>query len=95
MEIDLNPRWRPNKKKNGHLSPRSICHMPPSRPFYFFITTTFNWPERNLASKNCKSSIFEISGSLVVTVDTFVWPTNESIKYFSFSRLLELKVPVK
>jgi hypothetical protein len=41
MEIELNPRWQPNKKKNGHLSPRSktnIYHMPPSRPPYFFIT---------------------------------------------------------
>jgi hypothetical protein len=31
----INPRWRPNKKRNGHLSPWSrtnIYHLPASRP---------------------------------------------------------------
>ncbi len=31
----INPRWRPNKKRNAHLSPRSrtnIYHLPASRP---------------------------------------------------------------
>jgi hypothetical protein len=31
----INPRWRPNKKRNGHLSPRSetnIYHLPASCP---------------------------------------------------------------
>jgi hypothetical protein len=41
MEIELNPRLRPNTETNGHQSPRSetnIYHMPPSRPPSFFIT---------------------------------------------------------
>jgi hypothetical protein len=36
----INPRWRPNKKRNGHLSPRSktnIYHLPTSRPPLFLI----------------------------------------------------------
>jgi hypothetical protein len=44
MEIELNPRWRPNKNKNGHLSPQSetnIYHMPPSDPPTFSLPTTF------------------------------------------------------
>ncbi len=35
------PRWRPNKKRKGHLSPRSetsIYHLPPC----FLLVTTFN-----------------------------------------------------
>jgi hypothetical protein len=41
MEIELNPRWRPNTETNGHLSPRSetnIHHMTSSQPTLFFIT---------------------------------------------------------
>jgi hypothetical protein len=41
MEIELNPRWRPNTETNGHLSPRSetnIHHMTSSRLTLFFIT---------------------------------------------------------
>jgi hypothetical protein len=40
----INPRWRPNKKRNGHLSPRSrtnVYHLPASRPPLFLIVTTF------------------------------------------------------
>ncbi len=36
----INPRWRSNKKRNGHLSPRSrtnIYHFPASRPPLFLI----------------------------------------------------------
>jgi hypothetical protein len=36
----INPRWRPNKERNGHLSPRSrtnIYHLPASWPPLFLI----------------------------------------------------------
>jgi hypothetical protein len=36
----INLRWRPNKKRNGHLSPlsgTSIYHLPASRPPLFLI----------------------------------------------------------
>ncbi len=36
----INPRWRPNKKRNGYLSPRSrtnIYHLPASQPPLFLI----------------------------------------------------------
>ncbi len=36
----INPRWRTNKKRNGHLSPRSgtnIFNLPASRPPLFLI----------------------------------------------------------
>ncbi len=38
------PRWRPNKKRKGHLSPWSetnIHHLPPSQPPCFWLVTTF------------------------------------------------------
>jgi hypothetical protein len=40
MEIELNPRWRPNKNKNEHLSPRSETNI-----FFFYLSfATFGPP---------------------------------------------------
>ncbi len=51
----INPRWRPNKKRNGHLSPRSrtnIYHLPALRPPLFLIghyLVEFNWLRLSLS----------------------------------------------
>jgi hypothetical protein len=45
------PRWQPNKKRKGYLSPLSktnIYHLPPSDPPCFSLVTTFNY--RNLGT---------------------------------------------